>query len=173
MKNYYPTKPMLPYKPTKVAMSTAVACIQSLDMPVEVKRSTYIVFRNESANGMKGINNNYGGIQTDSGKWPDKYDDLIIGNVQKVENGTGNVRLFAAFDNVATFMFMLADRLKDRGIYVGGDTYHVVKAHVDTPEELAVIYKREWVTGDATAVPSAQEKLNFMSMYRQAAKLFV
>lgn len=29
----------------------------------------YAIFRNESANGKKGVNNNYGGIQADNARW--------------------------------------------------------------------------------------------------------
>ncbi|WP_343668735.1 hypothetical protein [Chitinophaga sp.] len=172
MKNAYPEKLMVPYQRTKVEMGKVVAYLKNADIPVEVKRSTYIVFRNESANGKSGVNNNFGGIQVDSTRWPAKYDHLITGVVSKAENGTGKGRLFAAFASPESFLEMLADRLKDRGIFVGGNTYRVVKAHVDTPEELALIYKREWVTGNEDAIPTETEQNNFLSMYSQAAKLF-
>ncbi|WP_343692753.1 hypothetical protein [Chitinophaga sp.] len=172
MKNAYPEKPMVPYQKTTVEMAKVIAAIKKLQAPVEVKRSTYIVFRNESANGKSGVNNNFGGIQVDSTRWPAKYDRLITGVVSKTENGTGNVRLFAAFASPESFLEMLSDRLKDRGIYVGGDTYRVVKAHVDTPAELALIYKREWVTGDKDAILTEAEQKNFVSMYNQAEALF-
>ena len=173
MKNYYPELPTIPYQNTPIEMAAAIDAIQKLQVPAEVKRSTYVVFRNESGNGKKGFNNNFGGIQTDSARWPKEYDNLIIGNVKVRENGTGDVRLFAAFGHPFTFFEMLSDRLGKRGIYVGGTTYLVTKQHVNTPEELAEIYKKEWVTGKASAVPSDLEKSNFLSMYKQAAKIFV
>jgi hypothetical protein len=39
------------------------------DQATNVKRASYVMFRNESGNGAKGINNNYCGAQADSGRW--------------------------------------------------------------------------------------------------------
>lgn len=172
MNNSYPEKPFLAYQKTSIEMSLAIEAIKRLKVPLEGKKSTYIVFRNESGNGKSGINNNYGGIQTDSGRWPAKYDHLIIGNVTKTENGTGKVRLFAAFESIDTFLEMLSDRLMDRGIYVGGSTHKVTNDYVSDAAKLALIYKREWVTGNKFAGITFGESENFASMYRQATKIF-
>ena len=72
VKNFYPTLPILPYQKTLVVMSDVIAYLQSLPIDKEVKRSCYIIFRNESSNGKSGINNNYIGFQSDSGKWQSK-----------------------------------------------------------------------------------------------------
>lgn len=173
MTNYYPEKPSLPYKKTPVDMAVIIAGIKILQVPTEVKRMTYIVSRNESANGRSIINNNFAGLQADSGRWDKKYDNLISGVVTQVENGTRKTRLFLAFNDIGGCLSMLADKMQGRGLYIGGDTKKIWVQHIDNVTELARAYKKEWVSGSATVEPSQPEINNFTSMYNQAVKLFV
>lgn len=172
MINYYPEKPVLQYRKTSVQMGAVVSYLQHLNIPIEVKRTTYIIFRNESANGSSGINNNYGGFQADSGRWQSQYDSEIEGTVIKTENGTGKQRIFLAFRDFQGSIDMLAGRIEARGLYVGGYTHKISKIKISSPEQLSMAYKQEWVTGDQKAIPSTNEQRNFISMYRQAEKLF-
>lgn len=177
MINAYPEKPTVAYKPTHVEMALVIAYMKLQPHRTEIKRAAYCMFRNESGNGSKGINNNYAGIQADSGRWPVRYDKAIAGVVQKVENKTGKVRLFCAFDSFATSIDFLLERIESRGLYIGGTTHLITKIKVDDPAELALTYKREWAAGDADWLPKTKEDLkalsNFQSMYRQAVKIFI
>lgn len=173
MKNSYPEKPEIKYQKTTVEMGAVVAYMQSMPVLTEVKRAAYIMFRNESANGSKGLNNNYAGVQADSGRWPAKWDDEIVGTVAKAENGTGKLRLFVAFRTWQDSINFLIDRVKERGLYIGGYAHLVAKMNITTATELAIAYKRDWVKGLKGYNPTEEEIANFLSMYRQAQKIFV
>jgi len=154
-------------------MGAVVGYLQVLQVSVEVKRAAYIMFRNESANGTKGLNNNYAGVQADSGRWPEKWDNEIVGTVAKTENGTGKVRLFVAFHGWQDSINFLIDRVQDRGLYIGGYARLIAKMRITTPTELAIAYNRDWVKGLKAYNPTETEVANFLSMYRQAAKIFL
>lgn len=172
MRNYYTEKPIVKYQNTKVNMSEVIRYLNEKKVDKEIKRSTYVIFRIESANGSSGINNNYVGCQTDSGRWGEPLDSLITGTVIKTENATGKQRLFAAFKDFKGSVDFLLNRVADRGLYVGGDTHKIVKMHIDSPVQLAKAYRIEWVTGDPNAVCSQEQIKNFLSMYKQAEVLF-
>lgn len=173
MKNYYEDKPFVPYRKSVVEMGLVVDYLKKADAPVEVKRAAYIVFRFESGNGQKGLNNNFIGAQADSGRWPVKFDNMITGVVQKAENGTNNDRLFIQFASWYNSIDFLLDWVESRGLYVGGIETRVTKVPINDPRGLAIAYKRSWVTGNKKYVPTEAEISSFLSMYRQAAKLFV
>lgn len=174
MNNAYPEKPFVLYRKTPVEMAAIIAAIHSLESAVEIKRMAYILIRNESGNGKSFFNYNGAGFQADSGRWAKCYDNLIEGVVKKVENGTGIERLFIAFKNVGGCLSMLADRISGRGIYIGGTTHKIWVNHlVKDVDDLCLAYQKEWVKGTANALPTTQEKSNFISMYNQAEKLFV
>lgn len=174
--NSYPEKPVLKYQKTMVEMGLVIPEIRQSDTMTEVKRASYIVFRNESANGSKGINNNYVGAQADSGRWPEKFDNRISGVVYKAENGTGKMRTFLAFSSYKDSVSFLIDRVLARGLYIGGTL--VVKSiglkmAIVSPEDLAIGYQRGWVKGSKDYMPTEKETNDFLSMYRQAEKIFL
>ena len=170
--NAYPELPSLPYFPTSVPMAEVIGALAALPVANEIKRSAYVMFRNESGNGKSGINNNYVGAQADSGRWPDKLTHLFYGVVAKRENRTGKDRLFLAFRDVGDCLSFLCDRVQNRGLYVGGATSKVVKMAVPDAATLARAYHKEWVSGSAASEPGADEVAAFLSMYRQAAGYF-
>lgn len=170
--NAYPEKPVLKYMPTRVEMAIAISGIKKADYPAEVKRAAYIIFRIESANGTKGINNNYSGFQADAGRWPSAYDSAITGVVQKKENGTGKMRLFIAFNKPEDSLSMLMGRLQARGLYIGGTTHKVLKMEIHSVENLARAYKKEWAAGNPEAEPSSEAVKAFKSIYSQAQTIF-
>jgi hypothetical protein len=171
--NFYPNKPQLGYKKTIVSMQKVADYLNTTNYPVEVKRATYVILGIESGDGQHGINNNYCGAQADSGKWPGKYDEFIVGTVLQYENGTGKLRRFLAFSGYTASIMFLADRLQHRGIYIGGATYKIVKMTPRSPAELALAYTREWVTGN----PKANLDLNMLnavvSRYKETTKLLL
>lgn len=172
MINAYPEKPTVPYERTIVTMADIISYLQSASSPVEVKRSAYIMFRVESANGASGINNNYVGCQADVGRWAAKFDALITGIVEVQENGTGRDRLFVAFDRWQSCVDFLLDRVEHRGIYIGGVAIPISNMMVATETDLCTAYVREWATGQHAAQPTAQQLADWRSMYGQATGLF-
>lgn len=172
MKNAYSNKPSLPYNRTTVEMGSVVSYLQSLAVPIEVKRASYIFFRIESGNGRSGVNNNYAGIQADGARWPALYDNKIAGTVTKKENGTGKERIFIAFHSWKDSVDFTVNNAERRGLYIGGTTFHITKMNVVTPQDLCVAYKREWVTGKSDYNPVQSEFDSFISIYNQAEKIF-
>jgi hypothetical protein len=153
-------------------MNEVIKYIQSLTVPVEIKRAAYVIFRNESANGKSGINNNYAGVQCDSARWGEPLDSQIVGTVIKNENQTGRQRIFAAFRDFKGSVDFLVDRVGKRGLYVGGITHKIAKIEVKTPQDFVRAYVVEWVTGDPLAHPSNEQMANLLSMYKQAQIFF-
>lgn len=141
-------------------------------LSVEVKRTAYIVLRQESGNGEHGFNNNYVGAQADSGRWPEYLTPLFDGVVDQDENGTQRERLFLSFASETGCLTFLCDRMQSRGIYIGGVTHQVTHVPVNTESDLVVAYYQEWVMGSAAAEPSQSTVDAFRSMYGQAAALF-
>jgi hypothetical protein len=172
-RNFYPEKPICKYQKTTVNMTEVIKYLQTLPASTEIKRAAYIIFRNESANGQSGINNNYAGIQCDSSRWGEPLDSQISGTVVKKENQTGKERLFAAFKDFRGSVDFLVDRVQKRGLYVGGTTHKILTMEVKTPADFVHAYICEWVTGDAHAKPSADQLTNLLSMYKQAQFLFL
>ncbi|MEJ0016843.1 MAG: hypothetical protein WDN25_09780 [Acetobacteraceae bacterium] len=170
--NAYPELPNMPFQRTSVPMSDVIAFLQAMAAPAEVKRAAYIMFRNESANGKSGVNNNYVGAQADGGRWPAKFDECIVGTVTIAENQTGRTRIFVAFRSFSDSLEFLTDRVQSRGLFVGGTTHKVVTMTVRDERELARAYHKEWVSGSAAAEPSGAAMDGFLSMYRQASDLF-
>ena len=172
MINAYPEKPMVPYEQTTVPMHEVISYMQAAGCDPEVKRAAYIMFRVESANGQSGLNNNYVGCQCDAGRWPSQFDALIVGVVQKAENGTGRTRLFAAFDRWQSCVDFLLDRVTARGLYIGAKALPFSHLLVTDETSLVRAYTKEWAQGNANAEPSADTIAAWHSMYGQAMALF-
>lgn len=153
-------------------MDEVVKYLQSLPIPVEIKRSVYVIFRNESANGKSGINNNFIGFQSDSGVWQSKYNKYFVGTTVLTENRTGKQRGFLCFSKWQDSIDILADKVSGRGLFIGGVTNFITKTKITDKGELAVAYLKEWVTGSNKYVPTTTEITSFVSMYNQAIKLF-
>ena len=98
VKNSYPELPEIAFKRTSVSMPEVVTFAKSLvgKYKVEAVRMAYAIFRNESSNGKKGVNNNYAGVQADVGRWTNLPGNPIATCV-KVDSGNVN-RRFLCFD---------------------------------------------------------------------------
>lgn len=164
--------PVLAYRRTTVPMSLAIEALKRLPATTEIRRAAYIMFRNESANGTKGVNQNYAGLQADGSRWPDHLTKWVIGTVVLPENQTGIARRFLAFDHVDGCLAFLCDRVQSRGLYIGGTTHLVVKMNITSPRDLCRAYQKEWVKGSASAEPDAAAMAGFLSMYAQAEGYF-
>lgn len=174
VKNFYPEKPVMPFRSYKVEMSLIIAALKATNYPREVKRTAYVLIRNESANGKSVINGtNFCGAQSDSGRWPSKFDNTIIATCNRKENGnTNRVRGFLVFNTIESGVAFVCDRVQSKGIFIGETvTGRFHKGEVKTPEQLADAYQDEWVRG-ADVKPTPLEVKNFVSMYKQACELF-
>lgn len=169
--NAYPELPVLPYQQTAVAMDVVVRAFNDAAGPLEVKRASYVIFRTESGDGQKGINNDYVGAQADSGRWPEALANDFSGVVLKPENGTLRTRLFLGFKSIDGNLSFLMQRIEGRGLYIGGMTHDFLTMTINTADDLARAYHKEWVTGSAVSEPGVAEKEAFVSMYRQAVSL--
>jgi hypothetical protein len=173
MKNFYSDKPVVAFEAVNVGMPALIDAIKSADAPKEVKEAVYIIIRNETGNGHSVVNGtNPGGVQSDSGKWPDKWDSAIAATCVMKENRTGNERGFVVFDSLENGVAFMCERIQARGLFVGGYADHIAKMHINSGNDLASAYYKEWVEGDAQYHIKDDELNEFLSMYNQAVKLF-
>ena len=171
VKNTYPNLPVEDFKRTSISIDEVKSYLISLDVPLEVKRSAYMIFRNESGNGKHGVNNNYTGVQADGNKLGHGFDEKVIATVVMPENATKKPRRFAIFETYKGSIDYLASRIYARGIYIGGKTNSAYsKIDVTTPERLAVAYYKEWVAGSITAEIPITQKNCYISLYKSAVK---
>ncbi len=173
MNNAYPELPQLPFQRTSTTMDDVVKALIAQPGATEMKRAGYVMFRNESGNGAKGINNNYVGAQADCQRWPAALTPNFAGTVTLAENGTHVQRIFLAFFGLDGCISFLMNRVSSRGLFIGGTTHLVLTMQIESPTDLAVAYHREWVTGSATSNPSSGELLSFLNMYQQASTLIL
>lgn len=172
MINAYPDLPMVPYGRTTVPMHEVISCLQQIDADPEIKRTTYIIFREESANGTKGVNNNYCGMQADGARWPENLTHYFSGVAEEPENGTGRMRLFLTFADWRDCISCLMDRVKGRGLYIGAKALPISHLLVTDETDLVRAYVKEWAQGSAAAEPSADTIAAWRSMYGEAQALF-
>ena len=173
IRNFYPEVNVIPFAKRSVEMGAIISALKGLDYPVEVKRSAYIIVRNETRNGASVIGGtNFCGAQSDSGLWPDKFTPHIVATMEKNENLTGKMRGFIVFDTVTSGLDFLCDRVQAKGIFIGENVdarYH--KGDVRTPDQLADAYEDEWVYGEDHNTTKS-EASDFGSMYKQAVAIF-
>jgi len=170
VKNAYPEKPEIPYKKTSVDMPTVVSYIKGLNYPLEVKRSVYSIFRIESGNGSKGVNNNYCGIQADGNRIGGSFDSKVVATCVTPENMTGKQRRFCCFKDFTSSIDYLAAKVQERGLFIGGgtnDEYSHVD-HITDADSLDLAYVQEWVEGDANAKPDRDELSTMESIYKSS-----
>lgn len=176
-KTYYPEKPNTPFTQTFIPQSQLAAYLKKkvaagLNKNVAIAVMAKSISEQGSGDQLKGFNNNFYGVQTDSARWPAKYDNVIVGNVFINENKTGKPRAFAAFSNPETGADFVVENIQRRGIYVGGTTTYVTKGtKVTDAASWAKTYYKEWVTGDPKAEPSTSTLNNLISIYNRAVKL--
>lgn len=170
--NAYPDLPEIAFARTQVAEQDVVAYIVGATMPPAVRRACYVIFRNESANGHKGINNNYIGLQADGGRQSEKWTPFIAGTCVHAESMTGRLRRFVCFRSWTTCADILAEKIALRGLYVGGYAHPYANMHINTDSDWPLAYWREWVQGDGSAQIPQAEQTNLMSIYAAAASKF-
>jgi len=170
--NFYSTFPERPYYKSSVEMGEVVAALKAFPVSKGVKIACYVIFRNESANGKSGINNNYCGFQADSGRWPIQLDKYITGWTAVNERMTGKRRLFLTFADVSGSLAFLIDRIESRGLFVGGTCNVIKHGYIADADDWCRFYWASWVTGDADAKIPSNELKGLMSMYAQGGRVF-
>lgn len=167
MKNFYPQFPEIDYKRTSVEMPIVVLFAKTLigKYPIEVVRTAYCIFRNESANGLKGVNNNYAGIQADNAVWEGLDLSNVIGTSVKKDN-FGDTRRFICFNEngYKTCFDFICYKVEQRGMYIGAPL-------IKTPLQVAFSYQKKWVGLDIKQIKSdSEETKGFLSLYNSAVK---
>jgi len=66
----------------------------------------------------------------------------------------------------------LFDKVGSRGLFVGGFAHPFAKMQVESDDDWALAYWREWVQGDANAQIPSGEKNGLLSEYAQGVQLF-
>lgn len=170
--NAYPELPLLPFTRTSVAMNDVISYLSNAAVSTVVKRAAYVIFRNESGGGQKGINNNYIGLQADGGRLADKWTPSIAGTCVHAENMTGRLRRFVCLRDWKTCIDILAEKIDTRGLYVGGFAHPYAKMQINTDDDWPLAYRREWVMGDSSAQISDTDKRSLLSQYADAVRQF-
>ena len=170
----YTSLRVLPPKVTVIDMPTVINYIQNHDYyTTEEKRMAYIIFRNESLNGHKGINNNYIGFQCDGGVWPSQYTKYFIGYCIEKETLTCKERGFLCFSKWQDSIDIILDEVENRKMYIGGNiTSPYVGFSTVTRDNICRAYEDLWVYGNKEYIPTKIEIKDFDSMYEQATLLF-
>jgi len=117
MTSYPELKKLDPGKLTYISLEQAAGKLKNLPDQCLAKAIFAVMYieagRTEDRKFFKSAGHyNYGGIQTDSGRW--KNDKNFVGRFSKPDV-SGNVREFAAFKNHEDFFDFMADRLKAKG----------------------------------------------------------
>lgn len=157
LKNVYPELKEVPYAKTTVTKAEVIAYLKSRnDFDVNIKRSVLAIWRNESANGSKGVNNNYFGIQADNNKWPDST-SYVTGTSIKVDSG-GATRRFAVFADYKSNLLFMLNTIRRRNLVA------------NTAEEWAKKYVYEWVSPPNKEFTYNVQKYNLVSIYNSCIK---
>lgn len=154
VKNSYPELPEIAYKRTSVEMPLVVIYAKSLQekYPAQVLGMAYAIFRNESGNGSKGVNNNYAGIQADSGRWT-SLPGMPIGTCIKVDSGKKERRFLCFDENGYKVSFeLLCIKVQKREMANADD------------------YFNKWV---GNKHPTATEYGNFESLLKSGRRVFI
>jgi len=155
--NVYPNKPEVPYQQTTVSKKEVIDYLNyRTDFDVNVKRSVLAIWRNESGNGSKGVNNNYFGIQADNNKWPDS-ESYVIGTSVRLDSG-GATRRFAVFSDYKTNLLFMLNTIRRRNLVA------------NNAEDWARKYIYEWVSPVDKEGELKRKQLSLTSIYRDSIK---
>ena len=155
--NKYPNLDVVPYEQTTVSKAEVIAYLNyATGYDVNVKRSVLAIWRNESGNGSKGVNNNYFGIQADNRKWPES-DAYVSGTSVRVDSGNAT-RRFAVFPDYKTNLNFMLRTIRRRNLVA------------TTAEEWAKKYIYEWVSPPDKEGAYLVAKSNLISIYKDSIK---
>lgn len=173
VKNFYAEKPFIAYQRTPAKWETIVTLLANLNFPLEILRSAFVIMANETGYGKSIIcGTNVGGIQSDSGRWPGKWDNAIIGTTTVKGNREGYARGFVVFDTLTNAMTFLCERIQARGLFIGGFAHKYYNLPVNDVNDLCEAYCHEWVFGEENNTPNTddypEKHKGFKSIYDRA-----
>jgi hypothetical protein len=177
VKNYYPEKPTLSFARTYIPQTQLAAYLKSkvkegLNKNVAIAVMAKSISEQGDGDQLKGFNNNFYGVQTDSSRWQAQYDNYIVGTVNLREGGTGIPRGFAAFSTPEIGADFVISNIQRRGIYIDGVTTYITKGtRVTDVTTWVKVYYKEWVKGNASAEPDADFLRTRTDIYNKAVKL--
>lgn len=170
--NAYPELVEISFERTEVPMGDVETYLTGIHAPSAVKRAAYVIFRNESGAGHKGINNNYIGLQADGGRQSEKWTPFIAGTCVHAENMTHKLRRFVCLKDWRTCIDILTEKISLRGLYVGGYAHPYANMQINTEQDWPLAYWREWVQGDIHAQIPDVEKQSLLAQYHAAVSKF-
>ena len=113
----------------------------------------------KTGNSFKGIEHNYAGVQTDSGRWgsSDRYFAA-----QHIARDSKGYRVFASFSDSASFLDFMADRVRSKG-FSGDNADAWTATYID----------KWWSPSDKAQFTKGTEKYNAkLAIFNTAAKKF-
>jgi len=155
----YPLLPIVENEWTEISVKDTIRAIKSLNLPENQSRALFALILSEAARNRKtgsfrGLNNNYAGVQTDSGVWG--YSNFEA-QTPKIDSG-GDPRMFAVFTDFQAFIEFLSNRAQSKGIANAADA-----------NAWADVYIRKWWGRTPTAT-TLKAKAN---IYTTAVKLWI
>ena len=178
IKTSYPEKPFVSYKKTYLKQSELAKYLkekvnQGLNKNIAIAVLAKAISEQGDEDGinLRGFNNNFYGVQTDSNRWGTIYDQVITGNVILPEGKTKKIRAYAAFDTPFSGADFMISVLKKRGIYIGGKTSNITRISINNINDWVNAYYKEWVRGDKNANPDSIFISTRNSIYRRAENI--
>ena len=175
-KTSYPEKPIVSFQRTYLKQSDLAKYLkqkinEGLNKNIAIAVLAKAISEQGDGTNLRGFNNNFYGVQTDSGRWNSRYDNIITGNVIIPENKTNKIRAYASFKTSTSGADFVIDNVRSRGIYIGGKTNYITNTSINNVNDWVISYYREWVKGNKNANPDS----NFIStrndIYRRAENI--
>jgi hypothetical protein len=148
----YTNLPVVPYVRTYISDDEMMRILKP-NFSKEVALAAFAIMKNEQGEGdrFRGFNNNYGGMQTDSGKWSN--DGAITGRLC-LKDGSGEYREFASFNNAEEGIKYKTTKIKNFGIYIGGtpkrfDDNPWFQKQLPYVNAVSTTYGYEWIRSSA------------------------
>jgi hypothetical protein len=112
----YSLLPIVPNEWTQISISDTIKAIKAQNLPESFGKAVFALILSEAAKIkgkaiFRGLNNNYAGVQTDSGVWGFANFEA---QTARIDSG-GDARMFAVFADFQDFMEFLINRAKAKG----------------------------------------------------------
>jgi hypothetical protein len=164
-KSAYPSLPVVPYVRTYISDDEVMRILKP-NFEKLVALAVFAIMKNEQGEGdrFRGFNNNYGGVQTDSGKWSN--DSVITGRLC-LKDGGGEYREFASFNNADESIKFKATKIKNFGIYIGGTPTRFkdnpwVNQKLPYVNAVSTTYGYEWIRSSDGIADGRWQKTPFL-----------
>lgn len=154
----YPNLPVIPIEWTYNTFADTIKTIRSKGFAPNMQKNIFAFIYAEAAKtadrkSFKGVNNNYAGVQTDSGVWG--YNNFIA--QAGIKDSGGRFRMFAVFSDFNEFIDFVHNRLIAKGF-----------GSIDTADAWSPKYLTSWVGVPATSTAVASKK----AIYNTAISIF-